>query len=81
MKINMSKEWLKASKLDLENIKYIIEVEHLTSVVAFHAQQSIEKSFKALIEYQNKKIPKKKKQIKLRLNFNCLLQQEVFMKS
>jgi hypothetical protein len=31
MKINMSKEWLKASKLDLENIKYIIEVKHLTS--------------------------------------------------
>ncbi len=29
--MNMSKEWLKASKLDLENIKYIIEVEHLTS--------------------------------------------------
>ncbi len=51
MKINMSKEWLKASPLDLENIKYIIEVDHLTSVVAFHAQQSIEKSFKAVIEY------------------------------
>ena len=42
MKINMSKEWLKASKLDLEKIKYIIEVEHLTSVVAFHAQPTIE---------------------------------------
>jgi len=66
MKINMSKEWLKASKLDLENIKYIIEVEHLTSVVAFHAQQSIEKSFKALIEFKKKKIPKQHDLLKLK---------------
>ena len=58
MKIDMAEEWLKASRLDLENIKYIIEVEHLTSVVAFHSQQSIEKSFKAAIEYKSKKIPK-----------------------
>jgi HEPN domain-containing protein len=49
MKINMTEQWLKASKLDLENIKYIVEVEHLASVVSFHAQQSIEKSFKAVI--------------------------------
>jgi len=66
MKINMSKEWLKASKLDLENIRYIIEVEHLTSVVAFHAQQSIEKSFKALIEFKKKKIPKQHDLLKLK---------------
>ena len=66
MKINMSEEWLKASTLDLENIKYIIEVEHLTSIAAFHAQQSIEKSFKAVIEYQNKKIPKQHDLLKLK---------------
>ena len=66
MKINMSVEWLKSSKLDLENIKYIIEVEHLASVVAFHAQQSIEKSFKALIESENKKIPKQHDLLKLK---------------
>ena len=44
MKIKMSNEWLKASKIDLDSIEYIIHVEHLTPVVAFHAQQSIEKS-------------------------------------
>lgn len=66
MKINMSKEWLKASKLDLESIKYIIEVKHLTSVVAFHAQQSIEKSFKAIIEHKNQKIPKQHDLLKLK---------------
>lgn len=66
MKINMTEQWLKASKLDLENIKYIVEVEHLTSVVSFHAQQSIEKSFKAVIEYQNRKIPKQHDLLKLK---------------
>jgi len=67
MKINMSTEWLKASKLDLESIRYIVEVEYLTSVVAFHAQQSIEKSFKAIIEYKNKKIPKQHDLLKLKI--------------
>jgi HEPN domain-containing protein len=45
-------EWLKAANDDLDSIGYIIKVEHLTNVVAFHSQQAIEKSFKALIEYQ-----------------------------
>ncbi len=66
MKIDMPREWLKSSKLDLENIKYILEAEHLTSIVAFHAQQSIEKSFKAVIEHQNKKIPKQHDLLKLK---------------
>ena len=73
MKIDMPQEWLKSSKLDLENIKYIIDVEHLTSVVAFHAQQSIEKSFKAVIEYQNKKIPKQHDLLKLKYLINDIL--------
>ena len=74
MKINMAEEWLKASKLDLENIKYIIEVEHLTSVVSFHAQQSIEKSFKAVIEYQNRKITKQHDLLKLKNLVNTVLE-------
>lgn len=44
-------EWLKAANDDLDSISYIIEVEHLTNIVAFHSQQAIEKSFKALTEY------------------------------
>ena len=66
MKINMPKEWLKASKLDLESVRYIIQAEHLTSVVAFHSQQSIEKAFKAVIEYKRKKIPKQHDLLKLK---------------
>jgi HEPN domain-containing protein len=45
-------EWLKAANDDLDSIGYIINVEHLTNIVAFHSQQAIEKSFKALIEYK-----------------------------
>lgn len=66
MSTNIASEWLKASKLDLENISYIIKVEHLTPVVAFHAQQSIEKSLKAIIESQNKKIPKQHDLLRLK---------------
>ena len=45
-------EWLKAAKDDLDSVSYIIKIKHLTNIVAFHSQQSIEKTFKALIEYK-----------------------------
>ena len=51
-------EWLKAASKDLKNIGYIIEDESLTSIVAFHSQQAVEKSFKALLVYQGGRIPK-----------------------
>ncbi len=51
-------EWLKAAKLDIENISYIIEVEHLTPICAFHSQQAIEKTLKALIASKDIDIPK-----------------------
>ena len=46
-------EWLKAAYDDLESIRYIIHADHLTNIVAFHAQQTIEKSFKAILEFEN----------------------------
>jgi HEPN domain-containing protein len=58
MSIKISKEWLKASKIDLDSIHYIINVEHLTPVVAFHAQQSVEKALKALLLFNDAKIPR-----------------------
>ena len=42
--------WLKFAQSDLETIKEIIHNEDLTHVTAFHSQQCIEKSFKAIIE-------------------------------
>jgi HEPN domain-containing protein len=67
-KINNKKlaiEWLKSSYYDLENIKYIINVEYLTHIVAFHSQQSIEKSFKTLIVLYSNKLPKQHDLLKL----------------
>ena len=55
---NMAKEWIKASLIDLKVINEIIDNKNLTSMTAFHSQQSIEKSLKAILEYHNQDIPK-----------------------
>lgn len=51
MNKNIAHEWLRAASDDLKIIYRIIDMEDLSHMCAFHAQQSIEKSFKALIEY------------------------------
>lgn len=51
-------DWLTYAKIDLETITEIIENPRLTSVVAFHAQQSIEKSLKAIILHFTQSIPR-----------------------
>ena len=56
--LKMHTEWLKAAKSDLDNMSYILKVENLTHIIAFHAQQAVEKSLKAYIESQNNKVPK-----------------------
>ena len=47
---SISAAWLSAANDDLVLIQEIISNETLTHMVAFHAQQAIEKSFKALLE-------------------------------
>jgi len=42
--------WLAAAMDDLLSITEIQHNEHLTNIVAFHAQQAIEKAFKAVLE-------------------------------
>lgn len=51
-------EWLKSAEMDLENVAQIIHLEHLTPVAAFHAQQCVEKCFKAVLEEHSRKVPK-----------------------
>lgn len=58
MKIDMAIEWIKASNDDLKTISHILKVADLSHVIAFHSQQSIEKSLKALMEHKNLKVPK-----------------------
>jgi HEPN domain-containing protein len=46
----ITEHWLNAAMDDLLAAKQLSSVEGLTNLVAFHAQQCIEKSMKALIE-------------------------------
>jgi HEPN domain-containing protein len=43
-------EWLNFAQKDLANCERIPHDEFLTNIVAFHSQQAVEKSFKAIIE-------------------------------
>ncbi len=51
-------QWLRSAEMDLDNIARIIDLEHLTPIAAFHAQQCVEKCFKAVLEEHSKKVPK-----------------------
>ncbi len=46
----VTREWLTLARKDVESCKKIIGDDFLTSIVSFHAQQAVEKSFKAIIE-------------------------------
>ena len=50
--------WLNAAKDDLVLIHEIIQNELLSNMVAFHSQQAIEKSIKAILEEKESKVPK-----------------------
>ncbi len=45
-----TREWLNFAQKDLVNCERILRDEFLTNIVAFHSQQAVEKSFKAIIE-------------------------------
>jgi len=46
----VTEEWLDRAGDDLDVAKEIMPVEHLTNMVAFHCQQAVEKTLKAIIE-------------------------------
>lgn len=46
----LTQEWLKRAQDDLVVIEEISQNELLTNMVAFHAQQSVEKCLKAIVE-------------------------------
>ena len=51
-------EWLKAGDFDPKTMEKLLNDEFLTGMVAFHAQQLTEKTFKALFEEKNIDVPK-----------------------
>lgn len=54
----ITRDWLEAASLDIESTGYLLPNERLTGQVAFHCQQAIEKSLKALIEEKGDRIPR-----------------------
>ncbi len=58
MNRNMAKEWLLAARDDLMAIEELSDNVLLTHISSFHAHQALEKSLKAVIEYNQKKVPK-----------------------
>jgi HEPN domain-containing protein len=46
----LTKDWLNSAEDDLLSIKMLLGNSMLTNIVAFHSQQAIEKSIKAIIE-------------------------------
>jgi len=59
MSKELAEEWLKASYSDILVLKKIFSEELITHMTAFHSQQSVEKSLKAILEYHGKSVPKK----------------------
>jgi len=54
----MTDEWLKAARDDLDVVERIIKDAHLSHIVAFHAQQCVEKVFKSILEEHGIESPK-----------------------
>ena len=58
MNKELSKAWLLSALADLKTMEHLLEDEFLAHVVAFHGQQCVEKSFKAILENAHKRVPK-----------------------
>jgi HEPN domain-containing protein len=61
----LTKNWIQAAYIDLVAIEKMLDSDILTGVIAFHAQQCIEKILKALINESGKDIPRIHKLISL----------------
>ncbi len=74
-----AKEWLKAGYADIRSLAYIIDDEFLTHIVAFHSQQAIEKTLKAILEYEEQRVPRVHKLENLigRRNINNFLSKNI----
>jgi HEPN domain-containing protein len=72
-----AKEWLKAAYSDLRSIEHIFDDSFLTHVVAFHSQQAIEKSFKAIMENASIPVPRVHKLETLASRINIKLEIDI----
>ncbi|MDE0077074.1 MAG: HEPN domain-containing protein [Caldilineaceae bacterium] len=58
--------WLASARDDLRVVEEILDNEELTNMVAFHCQQAVEKSFKAVLEEYDQLVPRTHDLITLR---------------
>jgi len=65
MRKESAQAWLLSALADLRNIEHITSDDFLTHMVAFHAQQCVEKCFKAMLENAGKRVPKEHSTLKL----------------
>lgn len=61
-----TENWLDAAYDDIKTVRKISDDENLTNITAFHAEQAIEKSFKAVLEEYESKVPRIHNVIKLK---------------
>ena len=52
------REWMHSALMDLRSIEKILDDPFLTPVACFHAQQCVEKAFKAILEKNGREVPK-----------------------
>jgi len=53
-----AEEWLTLAEHDLSAAEMLLEANHYSDTISFLLQQSLEKSLKSLLAYQNRKIKK-----------------------
>lgn len=54
----LARNWLDYARQDLQAAQQLVSEADLTGLVAFHCQQCIEKTFKALLELHDQPIPR-----------------------
>ena len=72
-----AKAWLASARDDLGVVKEIINRDDLTHMVAFHCQQAVEKSFKAVLEEYEQAVPRVHDLITLRYQIEKYISLEV----
>ena len=72
-----AKAWLDSARDDLGVVEEIINRDDLTHMVAFHCQQAVEKSFKAVLEEYEQAVPRVHDLITLRHQIEKYIRLEV----
>ena len=73
-----TRSWLQAAEEDLLAAKLLARETRLTNIAAFHCQQCVEKSFKAIIEEKEQVIIKSHDLLRLHASTNIQLADEEY---